>query len=724
MLQAALAYARAGYKVIPCKNGKDHGALPKHGKNDATTEEALIRAWWTKWPWASIGMPMKINNLFALDLDRHKDEPDGLAAWDTVCFKNEIPTRTAVMAISGGKPPGMHLVYQHPGSEYTFPGKPAPGIDARDDQYILVAPSKRTDTGNSYKWMKGRSILEAKPAPMPANLLKWLTRKASTLGGNASDATVVLLVEEGWTVVGAFEDNVRLRRPGQDTGHQATWNGKVFYNFSSNAEPFEPDTAYNAAQAFDLLRGPETQWFKDKVAALVDKAFTDHSGRPEHLNQLAKLLVKAGPLMRDSIASKLGGSNVCPKTDFRDQIKYYQKKTKKAKGAEKQTGVTTEEYAELFETFKFHLRLNECNDDVELNGTYCDDIGLARIEATLADWDIKHPEKRINTRHLGNAVTLVAAKDSYHPVKEYLEAQKWDGEDHLGEVADYVEGEHFEIWFRHWAVAAVAKVYEQYQSPMLVLSGKTGSGKSTFVEWLSPKGLYAQEPINPNNHDCRIRMWTTWIWEVAELGASMKKTVQEALKWLLTLGTLRERKSYGHRDTIKPVTASFIGTVNPEAGFLWDRTGNRRYLVTEITDIDWDYKEDLDPDQVWAQAKALYDADDTWMLTEEEEDLRDEVNLGHMGPSVILEILATLYRPAVGPNKHNEYVWASDVIDALAVTYRSAHQNFALKEVVSIFRTWGSIGIDKTIKGRRGTLFPGIVKTGEGFGVNIGDSND
>jgi len=713
MLQAALEYAKAGYKILPCDNGKGKNPFNKEGKNGATTDEVQIRAWWSKWPAASIGMPLKINNLFALDLDRHKGKPDGVATWDKVCFKHQIPTRTAVMAISGGENPGQHLVYQHPGDGRVLRiPKDGAGIDVRDDQYIIVAPSRRADTGNSYKWIEGASILEVEPTPMPPNLLKWLTQKPTGLGGSPSDATVVLLVEVGgWTVVAVVEDNVRLHKPGDDEGHHATWDGKTFYNFSTEAPPFEPDTGYSAAQVEDLLIGPETQWFKDKVEALIDKAFTDHAGREEWLSQLAELLAKADPILQDSVAQRLVGANVCKKTVFRRQIKYAQKKLKesKAPGTERQAGVTTEEYAELFEMFEFELRLNGCNDDVELAGKYYDDIGLARIEATLADWSIRHPEKRISYRHLGNAVTLVAAENTYHPVKEYLESLTWDGEDHLGRLEEYLEGENFGRWFRHWAVAAVAKVYDQEQSPMLVLAGAPDIGKSTFVEWLAPKGMYSQEPLHPNVHDCRIRMWTTWIWEVAELGATMRQSVQEALKWILTLGVLRERKSYGHRDTIKPVTASFIGTVNPDSGFLWDRTGNRRYLVTEVTDIRWDYREDLSPDDLWAQAKAIYDLkDDSWRLTQEEKQIRDDQNLKYMGASVIAELLAKRFRRVMDQSK---FVWAPEVLEALAEEgFRAANQNFALGEVYSIFRTWGSIGVEKMVQGRRGTVFPGIVK--------------
>jgi predicted P-loop ATPase len=85
------------------------------------------------------------------------------------------------------------------------------------------------------------------------------------------------------------------------------------------------------------------------------------------------------------------------------------------------------------------------------------------------------------------------------------------------------------------------------------------------------------------------------------------------------------RKPYGKHDMIKPALASFIGTVNNEAGILSDPTGHRRFMVAHLVNIDWDYTA-VDIGQVWAQAKALFDAGETWQLEGQEADLADEAN--------------------------------------------------------------------------------------------------
>src|SRR5207249_3496570 len=86
MLDAALRYAGRGWAVIPlhsvdesgncsCGNGecKSPGKHPltKNGRNDASTDEARIRAWWSKAPAANVAIATG-SGLAVLDIDpRH-----------------------------------------------------------------------------------------------------------------------------------------------------------------------------------------------------------------------------------------------------------------------------------------------------------------------------------------------------------------------------------------------------------------------------------------------------------------------------------------------------------------------------------------------------------------------------------------------------------------------------------------------------------------------------
>lgn len=61
-----------------------------------------------------------------------------------------------------------------------------------------------------------------------------------------------LLRRHGWELVREGE-NEYWRRPGKDGGSSATLKDRIFFVFSTNAEPFEPDRAYSPFAVYSLL---------------------------------------------------------------------------------------------------------------------------------------------------------------------------------------------------------------------------------------------------------------------------------------------------------------------------------------------------------------------------------------------------------------------------------------------------------------------------------------
>ena len=64
-----------------------------------------------------------------------------------------------------------------------------------------------------------------------------------------------VLVSHGWQLLGSRPDGNELwRRPGKEVGgHSATFDGNVFYVFSSNASPFESERGYSRFQVYAAL---------------------------------------------------------------------------------------------------------------------------------------------------------------------------------------------------------------------------------------------------------------------------------------------------------------------------------------------------------------------------------------------------------------------------------------------------------------------------------------
>lgn len=292
---------------------------------------------------------------------------------------------------------------------------------------------------------------------------------------------------------------------------------------------------------------------------------------------------------------------------------------------------------ERLELLGFRFRLNLCGGIIEVNDQPLDDITKAEIRVALRDTGLT---KKIAAAE--DAYLALARRNSYHPVREYLDALKWDGSDHITALTRHLHSDDppivyaggmraplHHVYFYRWLIGAVAKAYTGAQNPMLVLDGPQGVGKSTLARWLCPlPGYFVEGAINVSDKDSLVRLAGQWIWEVAELDATTRRADQSALKDFITKETVTVRKAYGKNDYRGPALASLIGTVNNTSGFLADETGSRRFLITRLHRIDLHYKE-IDPDQLWAQARQLYRDGERWELIGEEAHMQAQVNEGY-----------------------------------------------------------------------------------------------
>ena len=334
----------------------------------------------------------------------------------------------------------------------------------------------------------------------------------------------------------------------------------------------------------------------------------------------------------------------------------------------------------------YSFRLNELSDSMEVNTDNrwerMSDVHEARLLSLLHANGLKHVDVA------RRAFLTAAGLERYHPVKVYLQRLKWDGKDHIGKLAGYFHDAHdpivyadgtrrtvFHAFFRRWLVGAVGKVYNptECQNPMLILAGGQGKGKSYFAKWLCPlNGLHFEGAIKPEDKDYLGYLTTRWIWEVSELGATMRKADREALKAFITQQDATYRPAYGHHPLVKPALASFIGTVNPEGALLADPTGNRRFWPVELQEdggIDWNYSQDVDVNQVWAQAYALYQKGEPWRLTAEERSIHENIVEQYEVEDVLAGYVQQYF--TVDPGNQSLYTHTIDIIDTLR-TYGGA----------------------------------------------------
>ena len=263
------------------------------------------------------------------------------------------------------------------------------------------------------------------------------------------------------------------------------------------------------------------------------------------------------------------------------------------------------EYAAWLRSFGYDFKLNEISDQIENNGIPLTDEEFSKIQWRLIENGCD------NERYAKIAVEATAWDNKYNPVKEYLAKLAYDGGNYFDQLAACFDNPDrlFPVYLRKWMLGAVAKVVQGAQNRMLVLDGPQGIGKSKFVEWLCSglPGYFAEGSIDVESNDTRIRLTSKWIWEVGELGSTMRKADREALKNIITQSTMTFRRPYGHFDRTKQVLTSLVGTINNSGGFLDDPTGSRRFMVCDIQKIDWKtYTREVDVNQLWGEIYAAF----------------------------------------------------------------------------------------------------------------------
>ena len=306
----------------------------------------------------------------------------------------------------------------------------------------------------------------------------------------------------------------------------------------------------------------------------------------------------------------------------------------------------------MLQSLGYSFRQNELDDTIDVNGSPIDDGTAAEIRCLMRDAGFSGMDA------LKDAYMMEAHHNRYHPIKDYLDALIWGGEDHIANLASHIICNEFIVYadsskltvahayLKRWLIGVVAKTYQHIQNFTLTLAGPQGKGKSTIPLWLcSPlANHYNEGQLDPDNKETDRRMAKTWIWEIGELGATTRRADVNALKNKLTQNRVTFRNPYGHHDVTKPVLTSFFGTVNPDGkGFLVDKTGNRRFAVVNMESIDFSYQEKIDPNQIWAQAMALYRAGVSWKLSPEEVAMQEIINAGHQVEETIDIIMPHLF---------------------------------------------------------------------------------
>jgi predicted P-loop ATPase len=271
----------------------------------------------------------------------------------------------------------------------------------------------------------------------------------------------------------------------------------------------------------------------------------------------------------------------------------------------------------------------------------------------ITDRDINQIVSQANSYKLGLTKDLIYAQidvlgqaRKYDPLTSGIEKKTWDGKSRFGELLETlnfpddvteVDKKLYERFLRRWLIGVVTKIYHPgSENNMIVFVGQQGAGKSRWFRRLAevyPDG-FIESHINTEDKDSHLNLLKYFIWSVSELDTVTWSRDVGALKDFITKSEVRVRPAYAKFEERGRSIASFCASVNSR-DFLYDTTGNRRYLIMLVEGANANHTVDIG--QVFAEAKVLMESGERAWFDKNEIDEVNKYNERFMSRSDILE---------------------------------------------------------------------------------------
>jgi len=273
-----------------------------------------------------------------------------------------------------------------------------------------------------------------------------------------------------------------------------------------------------------------------------------------------------------------------------DEIDNFLDKTKKKTSKLEKIITLLQNHADLKDSFRY----NEFTGKEEVNrdmlvfsphsrpGDTVSDQDITLLRAFLAkklSWDSSEGT-------IACAVTDVATRHSYHPIKQYLKALKWDGVERLDHWLFnycYVEETPFTMAVaRKILVAMVKRIFEpgcQFDH-MPILEGEQGIYKSSLLRALG-EPWYGTIVLTTDRKSMVENMVGKWLLEVEEL-VGFRKGDQDHIKSNVSCPMDTVRLSYGRKSHDYKRQSVFVATYNPGEynKYLSDNQNRRFWPIT------------------------------------------------------------------------------------------------------------------------------------------------
>lgn len=259
------------------------------------------------------------------------------------------------------------------------------------------------------------------------------------------------------------------------------------------------------------------------------------------------------------------------------------------------------------------LKFNALTQRIENDGHPIDGDFLGTLYLQLAErYSLEVAPKRA-----ADAAMLVARRNSYHPVRDYLSSlnktldpHQWD---QLASLCLGINDRIATVHLQRQLIGLVARAMTpgcKLDTALVIHSPKQGIGKSTM--WSILGGQWFSDSLGDlrNLKDDVLQLHSAWIHEWGEIDSVVGKRESETLKKFLSATKDDVRKPYGRGVETLVRSCGIVGTTN-RSDFIKDPTGNRRFPVISVDTVNNDWVA-AHRDAIWGSALHAFNSGARW----------------------------------------------------------------------------------------------------------------
>lgn len=306
----------------------------------------------------------------------------------------------------------------------------------------------------------------------------------------------------------------------------------------------------------------------------------------------------------------------------------------KVKKTEKQTSIFDDKIKYVANFLLEHYEIRVSVQDPSKKYIKCKDTDRKHIEPNFREISLHLAS---NGYTVGDATLRKIMSSPYYiphcdPIKEYFDKieGKWKGQSQIDLLCQHIKVRAFDDntpefytqraynLIRKWLVACLATwlgddPYKQNDVCLGLIQAAGGAGKSSLARFLLPKELedyYMETSDDDRKFDMENDYCRFMLINYEETAGLKKSTINTFKKCQSAAWITTKQRNEEFASKKKRIGCSFLNTnFNQEnGGFIqpWYGSDTRRFGLIEITDIDQNYSNKVDIDQLWSEALTLY----------------------------------------------------------------------------------------------------------------------